>query len=167
MDAGRHEPDPVPPRIRRAARLIALLGIVQILSMIHFFYFSFGDPLTERGISLDEVGVTKAQVRAFSEDLLNYISHLHIALAGYGMATGLVAALLAWFGIQRGLRWAWWAAVGTVSVSALVGIPAHFAYGIATVGHLGPPFALLTVFAIAAAASYPRRRTRTRMPTTL
>lgn len=155
MDAERHDSGGMPPRIRRAAQLIALLGILQILSMIHFFYFNFGDQLTERGISLNEIGVTKAQVRAFNEDLLNYISHLHIAIAGYGMATGLVVALLAWFGIQRGLRWTWWAAIGTISISSVVGIPAHFVYGIATVGHLGPPFVLLTIFAIAASMSYP------------
>ena len=155
METERHDSDGMPPRIRRAAQLIALLGILQILSMIHFLYFNFGDQLTERGISLNEVGVTKAQVRAFNEDLLNYISHLHIAIAGYGMATGLVVALLAWFGIQRGLRWTWWAAVGTISVSSVVGIPAHFVYGIATVGHLGPPFVLLAIFAIAAAMGYP------------
>jgi hypothetical protein len=155
MDAEIPEAREMPPRIRRAAQLIAFLGVLQILSMIHFFFYNFGDQLTERGISLNEVGVTKAQVRGFSEDLVNYISHLHIAIAGYGMATGLVVALLAWFGIQCGMRWAWWAAVGAISVSSLVGIPAHFVYGIATVGHLGPPFVLLAVFAIAAAMSYP------------
>ena len=40
-------------------------------------------------------------------------------------------------------------------VSAGVGIPAHFAYGFATLGHLGPAFVLLITFAIAAALSYP------------
>ncbi len=144
-----------PPRIWRGARLIALLGLVQVLSMVHFLYFNFGEQLTERGITLNEVGVTKAQLRAFNEDLLNYISHLHIAIAGYGMATGLVVALLAWYGIQRGVRWTWWAAVGAVSVSFLVGIPAHFFYDLATVGHLGPPSVLLAVFAVAAAMSHP------------
>jgi len=154
MDTAR-DPDVMPPRIRRAAQFIALLGVLQILSMVHFFIYNFGDQITERGVALSEVGVTKAQVQAFSEDLVNYISHLHIAIAGYGMATGLVVALLAWFGIQRGMRWAWWATIGTISVSAVVGIPAHFVYGLATVSHLGPPFVLLTVFAIAAAMSYP------------
>jgi hypothetical protein len=128
---------------------------LQIISMIHFLFYNFGDHLTERGISLNEVSVTKAQVRVFNEDLVNYISHLHIAIAGYGMATGLVVALLAWFGIQRGMRWAWWAAAATIVVSAGVGIPAHFVYDLATVGHLGPPFVLLIVFAVAAALSYP------------
>jgi len=41
------------------------------------------------------------------------------------------------------------------SISSVVGIPAHFVYGIATVGHLGPSFVLLTIFAIAASMSYP------------
>jgi len=142
-------------RIRWGARLIAVLGALQAASMVHFFFHNFGDELTERGISMREVGVSKAQLVAFNADLANYISHLHIAIAGFGMATGFVVAMLAWFGIQRGSRWAWWAAVGTVAISSLVGIPAHFAYGFATLAHLGPPFALLAVFALAAALSYP------------
>lgn len=135
--------------------MIAVLGVLQILSMMHFLVHNFGDQLTERGITLEEVGVTKMQVQAFSQDLVNYISHLHIAIAGYGMATGFVIALLAWCGIQRGMRWAWWAAVGTIAMSAGVGIPAHFVYGFATPGHLGPAFVLLLAFAVAAAVSYP------------
>lgn len=155
MDTEGRDPDDMPPRIRRGAQLIALLGVLQILSMIHFFIYNFGEELTERGITLNEVGVTKAQVEAFNANLVGYVSHLHIAIAGYGMATGLVVALLAWFGIQRGMRWAWWAAAGAISVSAVVGIPAHFVYGLATVGHLGPPLGFLIVFAVAAAVSYP------------
>ena len=101
--------------------------------------------------------MTKTQVREFSPELANYISHLHIAIAGYGMAIGLAIALLAWFGIQRGARWAWWTAVSILLVSSLIGIPAHFPYHLATLGHLGPPFVLLALFAVAAALSYPRQ----------
>jgi hypothetical protein len=128
---------------------------MQIISNIHFLFVNFSDQFLERGISLEQVGVTKAQIRAFNPDLVNYVSHLHIAIAGYGMALGLVVAELAWFGIQRGLRWAWWAAVTAIFIAAAVGLPAHFSYNLATVGHLGPPFALLTVFAVGAAMSYP------------
>ena len=144
------------PRVRRGARLIALVGLVQIVNNINFLFRNFGDQFLERGITLNEVGVTKAQIGAFNADLLNYISHLHIAIAGYGMAMGLMVIVVAWFGIQRGLRWAWWTAVSVVFVAAAVGIPAHFFYGFATLGHLGPPFAVLTVFAVGAAMSYPR-----------
>jgi hypothetical protein len=143
------------PRIRRGARLMALVGTVQIISSIHFLFVNFSDQFLERGLSLEQVGVTKAQIRAFNPDLVNYVSHLHIAIAGYGMALGLAAAALAWFGIQRGLRWAWWAAVTAIFIAAAVGLPAHFFYNLTTIGHLGPPFALLTVFAIGAAMSYP------------
>ena len=143
------------PRVRRGARAIALVGMVQIISNIHFLFVNFSDQFLERGISLEQVGVTKGQIRAFNPDLVNYVSHLHIAIAGYGMALGLAVAALAWFGIQRGLRWAWWAAITAIFIAAAVGLPAHFFYNLATVGHLGPPFALLAVFAIGAAMSYP------------
>lgn len=149
----------VPSHARIAARSIAALGVLQILSMVHFLFHNFGDALTERGISVAEVNVTKAQVRAFSPQLADYISHLHIAIAGYGMAIGLATALLAWFGIQHGVRWTWWTAVSILLVASAIGIPAHFPYHLATPGHLGPPFLLLGAFAIAAALCYPRRQT--------
>jgi hypothetical protein len=89
--------------------------------------------------------VTKAQILEFSADLLEYISHLHIAVAGLG-------------GIQRGMAWAWWTAVAAVVIAALVALPAHFVYGLATLGHLGPAFAALAIFALGAALSYPKER---------
>ena len=155
MDTERTHASETLPRIRRGARLIALVGIMQIVSNIHFLFVNFSDQFLERGISVEQVGVTKAQIRAFSPDLVNYVSHLHIAIAGYGMALGLGVTALAWFGIQRELRWTWWAAVTAIFTAATVGLPVHFLYNLATVGHLGPPFALLTVFAIGAAMSYP------------
>ena len=158
MVADSRELHAVPARARWAARAIVLLGLAQVASMIHFLFYNLGDSLTERGITLHEVGVTKAALNAFNSDLVNYISHLHIAIAGYGMAMGFVVAMLAWFGIRRGVRWAWWAAVGTIVISAAIGIPAHFVYNLATAGHLAPPFVLLAIFAIAAGASYPTRK---------
>ena len=155
MVADNREPYVAPGRTLWAARVIVVLGVVQAASMVHFLFYNLGDSLTERGISLREVGVTKAELLAFNADLVHYISHLHIAIAGYGIATGFVVAMLAWFGIRRRVRWAWWAAVGTIVISAGVGLPAHFVYDLATVGHLAPPFILLALFAIAAAISYP------------
>ena len=150
------------PRIRRGAWVIAVVGMLQIGSNIIFLFANFSEKFLERGITLEQVGVTKAQIRAFNPDLVNYVSHLHIAIAGYGMALGLAVAALAWFGIQRELRWAWWTTVTAIFIAAAVGLPAHFFYNFATVGHLGPPFALLTVFAIGAGMSYPESSTQNR-----
>jgi hypothetical protein len=49
------------PRVRRGARVIALVGMVQIISNIHFLFVNFSDQFLERGISLEQVGVTKGR----------------------------------------------------------------------------------------------------------
>ena len=137
---------------------MALAAAAQLLGSLDFLFANFGEAFLERGITTAEVGVTKAQIREFNVDLLEYISHLHIAVAGLGMGLALAGAGLAWFGIQRGMAWAWWSAVAAITVAALVALPAHFVYGLATVGHLGPAFAALGLFAIGAALSYPKEK---------
>ena len=145
----------MPSKVRIGARLMALAGLAQIISGIQFLFANFSEAFLERGITLAEVGVSKSEIGAFNLDLLEYISHLHIIVAGFAMALGFVFVVLAWFGVQRGFPWAWWAIVGALVIAAGVGIPPHFFYGLATVGHLGPTFVVLTTFAIGAIMSYP------------
>jgi hypothetical protein len=148
----------MPSKVQNGARLMALAAMAQLVGSIDFLFANFSESFLERGITTAEVGVTKAQIRDFSPDLLEYISHLHIAVAGLGMGLALAGAGLAWFGVQRGLAWAWWTALAAVLVAALVALPAHFVYGLATFGHLGPAFAALAVFALGAALSYPKEK---------
>jgi hypothetical protein len=137
---------------------MALAAAAQLLGSVDFLFANFSESFLERGITSAEVGVTKAQIREFSMDLLEYISHLHIAVAGLGMGLALAGGGLAWCGIQRGMAWAWWTAVAAIVIAALIALPAHFVYGLATLGHLGPAFAALAIFAVGAALSYPKER---------
>jgi hypothetical protein len=53
---------------------------------------------------------------------LAYISHLHIALSGFITATGLAIAGLSWYGVRRGERWAFTAAVTVPIVGHAAGV---------------------------------------------
>ena len=132
-----------------------MAGLAEMASAIHFLAKNFSQDFLERGITLSEVGVTKAEIRAFNPDLLNYISHLHIAVAGLAMALGLALALLAWFGIKRRQRWAWWAAVVVGLVAGTVALPSHFVYGFATAPHLGPDLLGGLIFLVGLVLTYP------------
>lgn len=151
-------------RVRVGTLLMWLAGAAQVLSGLHFLRQNFGEGFLERGITPAEVGVSKAEIGAFNQDLLQYISHLHINVAGLGIALGMAVIALAWIGVRSGMRWAWWTAVVTVAIAAGIGIPPHFTYGLATIGHLGPSVAILTVFTIGALASYPTRTSVMRGP---
>jgi hypothetical protein len=50
----------------------------------------------------------RRQIQNFSGDLHHhYISHRLIAVSGFIAATGIAVVVLTWFGVRRGLLWAW------------------------------------------------------------
>ena len=59
-----------------------------------FFILNFTDRFLELGIGPKQVDVGRAEIQAFSPSLFHYISHLHIAVAGFIAATGLALAVL-------------------------------------------------------------------------
>ncbi len=145
-------------KARIGATIMALAGLGYVIQNVDFFFQNFSEDFLARGITIQQVGVTKAEIRAFNADLMEYISHLHIAVAGLAIALGIALSALAWFGVRSGFRWAWWTAMGAGVSAAIIGIPAHFVYGLATVGHLGPVFAVLLIFLIGATMSFPRQK---------
>ena len=129
------------------ARLIALSGLGVLVYGVFFLIHNFTG-FIELGLTPEQVGGTSEQIRAFSPQLFSYISHLQVALAGSLMALGVGVIGLAWFGVRKGERWALWTALLAPLTAFVVGIPLHYAYGLATLGHLGPiyaDFALLLV----------------------
>jgi len=59
-----------------------------------FFILNFTDRFLELGIGPKQVDVGRAEIQAFSPSLFHYISHLHIAVAGFIAATGLAVLYL-------------------------------------------------------------------------
>lgn len=137
--------------LRLGSGLMALAGLGFVGYAVIFFVMNFTDSFLELGITSEQVDVGRSEIQAFSPDLYEYVSHLHIAVAAFIAATGLATASLAWFGVRRGETWAYVTAVAVPVVGLAVALPAHFPYGLATIGHLGLIYLATAIFVLGAA----------------
>ena len=133
---------------------MSLAGLAFIGYAVIFFVRNFTGAFLELGIGPDQVDVGRTQIMAFSPDLFNYISHLHIAVSGFIAATGLATAALSWYGVRRGELWAYVTAVAAPVLGLAVALPAHYPYGLATIGHLGLIYLATVVFVVGAALAF-------------
>ena len=141
-------------RLRLGSAIMALAGLGFVGYAVIFFVRNFTDSFLELGIGREQVDVGKPQIEAFSPDLLNYISHLHIAVSGFIAACGVAVAALAWFGVRRGETWAWVTAVIVPVLGLAVALPAHYPWGFDTLGHLGLIYLDTALFVVGAALAY-------------
>ena len=111
-----------------------------------FFVRNFSDSFLELGVGPNEVDVGKDQIVGFSPELYHYIGHLHIAVSGFIAATGVAVAFLSWFGVRRGLMWAWVGAVSAPVLALAVALPAHYPNDLDTLGHLGLIYLAVVIF---------------------
>lgn len=147
-------------RLRLGSAIMALAGVGFVGYAVIFFVRNFTDSFLELGIGPDQVDVGKTQIENFSPDLLNYISHLHIAVSGFIAAAGIAVAALAWYGVRRGEWWAWVTAVVVPVFGLAVALPAHYPWGFDTLGHLGLIYLDTLLFVVGAGMAYaalPRR----------
>jgi hypothetical protein len=133
---------------------MTLAGLAFVAYAVIFLVLNFTDTFLELGIGPDQVDKGKAEIEAFSPQLYHYISHLHIALSGFIAATGLAVAGLSWFGVRRGERWAFTTAVIVPVVGLGVALPAHYPWGLATLGHLGLIYLAVVIFLVGVVAAY-------------
>src|SRR5215207_9063746 len=148
--------------LRIGSGLMSLAGVAFIGYGVLFFIRNFTDDFLELGIGHDQVSVGKDQIEAFSPSLYDYISHLHLAVAGFIAATGLAAALLSWFGVRRGYMWAWGAAVAVPVLGLAVALPSHYPYGFDTIGHLGLIYLATAIFVVGALIAFKGIREQSR-----
>src|SRR5262249_12463910 len=93
------------------------------------------------------------QLDGLNPAIMGYITHLHVATAGFIAATAIAGGGLAWYGVRVGLWWAWIIA----GIGPVVGLAAgramhymgHFNYD--WVSHLGAIY-LGTIIYVAGAA---------------
>jgi hypothetical protein len=142
-----------PAALRIGSALMALAGLAFIGYAVIFFIRNFTGAFLELGIGPEQVDAGRDEIRAFSNDLYHYVSHLHIAVSGFIAATGLATAALAWFGVRRGLLWAYVTAVATPVLGLAVALPAHYPWGLDTIGHLGLIYLATAIFVIGAAVA--------------
>jgi hypothetical protein len=135
----------------RTGTVLMVVGAVAFVGYaVIFFVLNFTDRFLELGIGREQVNVDKTQIQDFSTDLYHYVSHLHIAVSGFIAATGVAVFFLTWFGVRRGLLWAWVGAVAAPVVGLAVALPAHYPWGFDTVGHLGLIYLATAVFVVGA-----------------
>lgn len=133
-------------RLHVGSVLMSLGALAFVGYAVVFLVLNFTGSFLELGIGREEVGVSKSEIQAFQPDLYHYISHLHLAVSGFIGATGVAVVFLCWFGVRRGLLWAWIGAVSAPLLALAVGLPAHYAWDLDTVAHLGPVYLATTVF---------------------
>ncbi|MEX0698982.1 MAG: hypothetical protein WD651_05230 [Acidimicrobiia bacterium] len=132
---------------------IAAVGFIGYAAI--FFVLNFTDDFLELGIGPDQVDVGRDAIQNFSPSLFHYISHLHIAVAGFIAATGLAVLFLVAYGVRRGQLWAWVGAVAAPVLGLAIALPAHYPNNFDTLGHLGPIYLATAIFVAGAVWSLP------------
>src|SRR5215212_6778732 len=135
------------------AKVVALAGIGLVAYGITFLVRNFNG-FIELGLTPEHVGGTPEQIRAFSPELYNYISHLQVAIAAFIIALGVAVIALAWFGIRTGQKWALWTAFIAPVIGVAIALPLHFVYGIGTLGHLGLIYLDAVILLVGTVLSY-------------
>jgi cytochrome bd-type quinol oxidase subunit 2 len=148
-------------RLSLGATLVALSGIGLVGYGVMFLVRNFTG-FIELGLTPEHVGGTAGQIRTFSPDLYEYISHLQVAVSGFIIALGVVVIALAWYGIRKGERWALWTAFLSPVIAVGVAVPLHFPYGIATIGHLGLIYLDALILVVGTVLAYAGLRKRER-----
>jgi len=147
-------------RLRLGSAIMALGGLGFVGYGVIFFIRNFTDSFLELGIGPKQVDVGKTEIHDFSPQLEHYISHLHIAVAGFIAAAGIAVAALAWYGVRRGEWWAWVTAVAVPVFGLAVALPAHYPWGFDTIGHLGLIYADTLLFVVGAGLAFVALRER-------
>ena len=135
------------------AKVVALAGIGLIGYGI-LFLIQNCTGFIELGLTPDLVGSTPEQIAAFSPQLYDYISHVQVAVGGLIIALGVAVVALAWFGVRMGQKWALWTAFLAPVIALVISLPLHYAYGLDTLGHLGPIYLDVVILIVGTVMSY-------------
>ncbi|MFC6716376.1 hypothetical protein ACFQGT_20045 [Natrialbaceae archaeon GCM10025810] len=138
-------------RLRNGALLMALAGLGFVGYGAVFLLRALTGSGFEIGVhALD--GVTRGELAGTHPEVVYYITHLHVALAGFIVATGIAVAALAWYGVRTGQVWAWATAIAASVVALAIALPMHYTGGFAHdwVTHLAPIYVATIAFVIGA-----------------
>ncbi len=137
--------------LRNGAALMVLGVVIFLIYAVVFFFGAFTAGGFEIGVATIN-GVTEQQLNELNPAIMQYITHLHIATAGFIAATAIAAGALAWFGVRDGAWWAWITAVISPVVGLVVALPMHYmgVFEHDWVIHLGPIYLGTAIFVIGA-----------------
>src|SRR6266705_3378542 len=125
--------------LRNGAALMVLGALIFLVYAVVFFFLAFASSGFEIGVATLN-GVTREQLDRLDPAIVAYITHLHVATAGFIAATAIAVIGLTWYGVRAGAWWAWIIAVISPVVGLAVALPLHYtgAFEHDWVSHLGP-----------------------------
>jgi hypothetical protein len=130
---------------------MVLGALIFLVYAVVFFFRAFSGGGFELGVETLN-GVTTQQLNGINPAILAYITHLHLATAGFIAATAIAAGGLAWYGVSSGSWWAWITAVIAPVVGLAVALPMHWMghFNYDWVSHLGPIYVGTIIYVVGA-----------------
>lgn len=137
--------------VHRGALAMVAGAVLFLVYAIVFLFRAFSSAGFEIGVATLN-GVTPEQLDQLSPAVMTYITHLHVATAGFIAATAIAAIGLAWYGVRAGAWWAWVTAVISPVVGLVVALPMHYtgAFEHDWVSHLGPIYLGALIYVVGA-----------------
>ena len=137
--------------VRTGTGLMVLAALLFLVYAVVFFFRAFASSGFEVGVPTLN-GVTPKQLDELNPAIMAYITHLHVAIAGFIAATAIAVGSLAWYGVRDGLWWAWITAVIVPIVGLVVALPMHYMghFNYDWVSHLGPIYVGTIIYVIGA-----------------
>ena len=137
--------------LSNGAGLMVLGALIFLVYAVVFLFRAFASSGFELGVETLN-GVTQQQLDGLSPAIMAYITHLHVAIAGFIAATAFAAGGLAWYGVRDGLWWAWITAVIVPVVGLAVALPLHYMghFDYNWVNHLGPIYLGTIIYIVGA-----------------
>ena len=136
----------------RSGSILMFLGALSFIGYgIVFFLRNFFGSGFELGVDTIN-GLTRSDLNAINPALVPYIGHLHVATAGFIIATGIAVAFLSLKSVRNGEWWGWLAAVISPVVGLAFALPMHY-FGLFEhnwLTHLGPIYLGTIIFVVGA-----------------
>jgi len=135
----------------RGAVTMVVGAVMFLVYAIVFLFRAFSGTGFELGVATLN-GVTPEQLNQLNPAVMAYITHLHVATAGFIAATAVAAIGLAWYGVRAGAWWAWITAVISPVVGLAVALPLHYtgSFNLDWVSHLGPIYLGTLIYVLGA-----------------
>ncbi len=140
--------------LRNGAALMVLGALIFLVYAVVFFFLAFASSGFEIGVATLN-GVPRQQLDGLNPAIMAYITHLHVATAGFIAATAIAVAGLAWYGVRNGLWWAWITGVISPVFGLAVALPLHWMghFNYDWVSHLGPIYLGTIIYVVGAVAA--------------
>ncbi|MFC6719065.1 hypothetical protein ACFQGT_20695 [Natrialbaceae archaeon GCM10025810] len=134
---------------------MALAGVAFIGYGLVFLALALIGNGFELGVSMLD-GLTRSELLATNPETVYYITHIHVALAGFIIATGIAVTALAWYGVRTGQLWAWASAITVAVVALAIALPMHYTGGFTHdwMTHLAPIYLATIVFVVGGALAF-------------